>query len=160
MKFVCPCALVVMLTPLAGCATAWVQNTEQMLAAAGFRQLPADTLERQNQLLLMPSHELLLQEQGGAQTYVYADPDVCHCLWVGDARNLQALQQLAFQQQLAEEYARATEAWYGPWYYYYPWGAWGVAPGHAHHPHEGGGHYGRSHGGGGYRGGGHGGGHR
>ena len=100
---------------LGGCATeqARVQETEQMLAAAGFGVKPANTPQQQAQLASLPPHRVLAQPRrvGNADTvgYVYADPDVCHCMYVGDASAFQQFQQLAFQQRLADQYMAAAE---------------------------------------------------
>jgi hypothetical protein len=106
-----------------------VRSTEQMLAAAGFQMVPADTIERHNQLELTPSHQLLtLATPPGSSSpvaHVYADPDVCHCLWVGNPQNYQRFQQLAFQQQLAAERLQAAQLEAsGPidWDLWGPWG--------------------------------------
>jgi hypothetical protein len=128
---------------LCDCAGAEIANTEQLLGAAGFQMLPADTPERRNELALLPSHQLLVQEQQGNParfTYIYSDPDQCHCLWIGDPRNYQAFQQLALQQRIAEDQLQAAEL------YSNPWGPWGPGFGttvivepheheHGHHHH-------------------------
>jgi hypothetical protein len=41
--------------------------------------------------------------------YVYADPDVCHCVLVGNPKAYQAFQQLSFQKKLADEYRRTAQ---------------------------------------------------
>ncbi len=118
-------ALAAALALLAGCVspTAEVQNTEQMLAASGFAQQPAVTPAQNNQLLLMPSHQLIAKELPDHRGlgYVYADPDLCHCVWKGNAQNYQAFEQLAFQQHLADEQVQAAEIASEP----FDWGPWG-----------------------------------
>ena len=120
----------------AGCASerARVEETEQMLAAAGFHVQPADTSERQAQLAALPPHKLLAQglQVGGSETtgYVYADPDVCHCIYVGDEKAFQAFQQLAFQKRLADEYLQAARMSDDARFDWNLWGPifWGPAP--------------------------------
>lgn len=115
-RAVLPClvALVASLIVLSGCATERdrVQSMEQLLGAAGFRPEPADTAQKQLQLATLPPHKLLVQKLqiGGRQVlgYVYADPDVCHCVFVGDARAYQTYEQLAYQKKLADEYQQAA----------------------------------------------------
>lgn len=124
----------------AGCVspTAQVQNTEQMLAASGFAQQPAVTPAQRNQLLLMPAHQLMAKELPDHRGlgYVYADPDLCHCVWMGNAQNYQAFEQLAFQQHLADEQMQAAQLASEP-FDWGPWGPWGppVIVEHEHHPH-------------------------
>jgi hypothetical protein len=110
---------------LAGC-TAQVRDTEQMLGAAGFVPQPADTPEKQAELAALPPHRLLMQHlrTGGGETtaYVYADPDQCHCIYVGDAKAFQAYQQLAFQKRLADEQLQAAQMAEDA---SFDWGVWG-----------------------------------
>lgn len=75
------------------------KDTEQMLITAGFHMEPADTPEKEAQLKTFPPHTLLAQplQAGGSGTtgYVYADPDECHCVFVGDAKAYQTFARLA-----------------------------------------------------------------
>jgi hypothetical protein len=111
-----------------------VQSMEQMLAAAGFKAQSIDTAEKQAQLAALPPHKLLVRQvrAGDRQSlgYVYADPDVCHCVFVGDAQAYQTFSQLAFQKKLAEEYretAEMAEAAAFNWDMWAP-GMWGPPP--------------------------------
>jgi hypothetical protein len=67
---------------LSGCAQI-VSDQEAGLAAAGFRPQPADTPERQAMLAQLPAHQFVRNRDRYAITYTYADPSVCHCLYVG-----------------------------------------------------------------------------
>jgi hypothetical protein len=65
-----------------GCATIQryeARQTEQVLAAAGFHRRPADTAE----LRSVPPYRITSRTQDGSVVYTYADPDNCHCVWVG-----------------------------------------------------------------------------
>ena len=112
----------------AACASeqAEVQQTEQMLAAAGFRMQPADTPQRQAQLAATPPRQLLTQtlQVGGKPTagYIYADPDYCHCVYLGTPQAFQAYQQLALQQRIANEQLQAAEMQEDA---AFDWGMWG-----------------------------------
>ena len=97
---------------------------EDNLAAAGFLMKPADTPERQAMLSRLPAHQFLIRENGGTTHYVYADPLVCDCLYVGTQqaydqyRSNQLAQHLADEQQLiALTYYDAAWSWgaWGPW---------------------------------------------
>jgi hypothetical protein len=111
-----------------------VAQAEQLLAAAGFRMQPADTPERQAQLNALPPHQLLAQplQVNGQSTvgYIYADPNGCHCLWVGDATAFQAYEQLAVQKQIADEHLRAAMMEENARFDWGLWGSpvWGPAP--------------------------------
>jgi hypothetical protein len=115
------------LLTLSGCASeaTRVQETEQMLAAAGFRAKPADTPQRQAMLAHLPPHRLMMQPRkhgsAGSVGYVYGDPDVCHCVFVGGPDDFSRFQQLAFQQRLADQYMAAAQMQQQA----YDWSLWG-----------------------------------
>jgi hypothetical protein len=98
------------------------RNKEQLLAAAGFHERPADTPDKIKQLESLPDHKLLRREQNGKLYYVYADATACKCLYVGDETNYDDFQKLAVQQQIAEEETMAAQI---NQEYAMDWGAWG-----------------------------------
>jgi hypothetical protein len=105
-----PLVAIVAAALLASCATEDVAGTEQMLAASGFAIEPATTPERMNRLAMLPPHKLMQQPSAkSAPTYVYADPDRCHCLYVGGPANYQYFQHLAVQHQIADEQLQAAQ---------------------------------------------------
>jgi len=113
---------------LTGCAAiqrSWARDTEQLLAAAGFRMQLADTAERQQQLAAMPAYRLLNRTKGDGVEYTYADPTNCKCVYVGGSKEYAAYERLVTEQQLAQDRRWAAEdAWRtgwggGPWYR--PW---------------------------------------
>ena len=61
-----------------------VQNKEDMLAAAGFTLVPANTPQRQASLSALPPHKFVHQVRNNAVIYTYADPTICDCLYVGN----------------------------------------------------------------------------
>ena len=75
------------------CATA-TRNTESMLTQAGFRQVPADTPKKLAHLQTLPERRIVIRTHQGKQYYVYADPDVCKCLYMGNSDQYQRYQQL------------------------------------------------------------------
>jgi hypothetical protein len=77
-------ALLLAVPALVGTGCAPIQRyqarqTEQTLAAAGFQKRPADTPE----LRSAPPYRITSRTQGGNVVYTYADPDNCHCVYVG-----------------------------------------------------------------------------
>lgn len=70
---------------LSGCETI-ISHQEGELAAAGFKAQPADTPDRQAMLADLPSQQFVRGVNGDFITYTYADPLVCHCLYVGTDR--------------------------------------------------------------------------
>ncbi len=134
---------------LAGCASqqAITEQAEQMLAAAGFVQKPADTPRREARLASLPPYRVLAQPltANGQETigYVYADPQFCHCVFVGDSAAYSRFEQFAFQQRMAREQIEAAEianedmfGW-GDWGPYPFWGGGGVVfAGGVAHDHD------------------------
>ena len=108
-----------------GCAQEIIGQKENMLAAAGFRVKPANTPERIQSLQALPPNRFVQEDLNGHEVWVYSDPVVCHCLYVGTPEAYQHYQQLAFQQNIANEQVEAAQLnaqWgFGP----YGWGPWG-----------------------------------
>ena len=77
------------------------EQLEPMLAAAGFRMLPADTPERQQQLeSLLPLQVLYYVGKTGTLHYYMADPSYCKCMYVGSEENYQQYEKMKLNQQL------------------------------------------------------------
>jgi hypothetical protein len=70
---------------LTACTTAQgsVATKENNLAVAGFVARPADTPKRQAMLKRLPPNTFVTSTRGKRTNYVYADPVVCKCLYVG-----------------------------------------------------------------------------
>jgi len=103
-----------------GCATTRREeaaSTEQLLAAAGFQMRPADTPERVAALASMPREKLVVRSKDGNVVYTYADPEKCHCLYVGGPKEYAALQQIGVQREIAAHDPEAVMEWpgWGPW---------------------------------------------
>lgn len=118
--------LLISFSLLCACETAQerIEHHEDNLAAAGFIVRPANTPEREEMLKRLPPHKFVQRAKGNTVDYVYADPLVCNCLYIGtqQAYNQYKLheqqQNLADEQQLtADTYADATWNWgaWGPW---------------------------------------------
>jgi hypothetical protein len=60
-----------------------VKRSEQMLADAGFKQVPADNDERRAALHRLAPEQVTEVRRGDRMYYVYPDPKVCGCLYVG-----------------------------------------------------------------------------
>ena len=122
--------LAAVVVALSGCATIRrheALDTERVLSAAGFHMKLADTPAKLANLQALPTRRLVANERAGRLYYVYADPEVCRCLYVGTEPQYQEYQRLALQKQLADEnlmaaqnfLSGATMNWggWGPW----PW---------------------------------------
>jgi hypothetical protein len=97
-------------------------ETEQVLAAAGFQVKPADTPEKLAHLQTLTPRKVVRYTRDGQPQYVYADPETCKCLYVGDEQRYQKYQELSLQKQIADEQMSAAQT---NWDASINWGAWG-----------------------------------
>ena len=101
---------------LAGCALTQPSPAERahylepMLSAAGFRLVPADTPQKIQRLAaLAPLKVSYYAGKDGKTHYWFADPDHCHCFYVGDEAAYQKYQDLRLQARIAREKQEAAE---------------------------------------------------
>jgi hypothetical protein len=120
-------ATALVVTALGACETQQQQiaEHEDKLAAAGFIIKPANTPERQAMLARLPAHRFVMRQNGDTIHYVYADPLVCGCLYVGtqQAYNQYKANQLA--QHLADEQLMSAQAYSDAAWSWSAWGPWG-----------------------------------
>jgi hypothetical protein len=60
----------------------------------GFIMRPASTPAQMGRLRLLPARKFVARTKNGSRYYLYADPDYCQCLFVGNElamKNYQAL---------------------------------------------------------------------
>jgi hypothetical protein len=89
----------------AGCATIQrleAAETGRMLAAAGFHMVPADTPARQEDLRSRPPHRIVSRTKDSNVEYTYADPDDCHCVYVGGEKEYSAYERLRGEKEIAQ----------------------------------------------------------
>jgi hypothetical protein len=109
---------------LGGCVSPQQQaeNTENLLAAAGFTARPANTPERAAMLRNLPPARVVQRARGDRFVYMFADPLVCSCLYIGDQAAYGRYRQELLQRQIANEAMMSAQmnedaAW--------NWGGWG-----------------------------------
>jgi hypothetical protein len=90
--------VIALLTLAVGCAN--TQHTENLLSAAGFRNVIANTPQRQEQLKALPPDKVTLVQRNGNTYYVYADP-ANNQAFVGTPSQYQKYQQLRLANNLA-----------------------------------------------------------
>jgi hypothetical protein len=117
--------LAIPLLALSACAALHRQeaaDSEVLLRQAGFQTRAADSPERQQDLVKLPSRQIVERDQKGIPEYVFADPDNCRCLYVGGQKEYAKLQDLR-QQRIDDHYQLArrssfeggvSDLW-GPW---------------------------------------------
>jgi hypothetical protein len=80
-----------------------IMRHEDNLSIAGFVVHRADTPDLQTTLDLLPSHQVLQRVRGETIRYVYADPDVCDCLYVGSQQAYDLYQKQRLARHLADQ---------------------------------------------------------
>jgi hypothetical protein len=105
-----------------GCAS--TKNTEDMLSAAGFKTVPADTPRRQADMANLPAHKITRTTRDGVAYYVYPDPNN-NVLYVGGQSQFDRYQNLRVQNQMAQEELSAAELNANYWGAWGPWGPYG-----------------------------------
>ena len=105
-----------------------VMSKEDMMIASGFKFVPANTPERQAAFRQLTPHKFVRQMKGDKVIYVYPDPTICVCLYVGGPKAYAAYRARVFDKQIADEqqmtadtYSMASWDW-SPWAYGYPYG--------------------------------------
>lgn len=107
---------------LAGCASMGSANTTALLTAAGFRARTPQTPKQQQIYAALPPYQVeRAKVPGKGVFYVYKD-EKSGLAYVGREQEYQRYQQLAIQQQIAQNYYMAAEMeraaawqWYGAW---------------------------------------------
>ena len=109
---------------LTGCQSTQVLQEEDNLTAAGFTVLIADTAQRQDMMNRLPPNQFVQRVSGDTVHYVYADPNVCGCLYIGTQ---QAFDQYVSNQRLDFEEAQriAYLNFYDAAWNWDAWGPWG-----------------------------------
>lgn len=108
-------AAVLLAVVAAACAAAHrspeerARRIDALLAASGFRPIPADTPERLTHLRSLPPLRLRRVVTGGTERYWLADPYLCRCLYVGDAQNRRDLKALLASDAIAGDTVREEE---------------------------------------------------
>ena len=108
-----------------------ITQKEDLLVAAGFSSLPANTSERMASLRSLPPHRFISQVRNGKVAWIYADPTVCACLYIGNEQAYNRYKLEISQRHLADEQSQVADTnrqpasgqmqWdaLGPWWSYY-----------------------------------------
>ena len=106
---------------VASCAEMGAGNTTSMLSAAGFRAHTPQTPKQQQLYAALPPYKVERATVQGHVFYVYKD-EKAGVAYVGREQEYQRYQQLAIQQQIAQDYYTAVAmdraaafGWYGAW---------------------------------------------
>jgi hypothetical protein len=106
---------------VAGCAEMGAGNTTSLLSAAGFRARTPQTPKQQAMYAALPPYKVERATIKGRVFYVYKD-EKAGVAYIGHEQEYQRYQQLAIQQQIAQDrymaaqmQADAAWGWYGAW---------------------------------------------
>ena len=106
---------------VAGCAEVGSGNTTSLLSAAGFRTHTPQTPKQQQMYVALPPYKVERATVKGHVFYVYKD-EKAGVAYIGREQEYQRYQQLAVQQQIAQNYYMAAQmdqaaafGWYGAW---------------------------------------------
>ena len=69
-----------------GGANASQEGQDMRLSDFGFIMRPANTPAQMERLRLLPARTFVTRTKNGRRYFVYADPDYCQCVFVGDVR--------------------------------------------------------------------------
>ncbi len=106
---------------VAGCAGVGSGNTTALLSAAGFHTRTPQTPKQQQIYASLPPYQVQRATVNGHVFYVYKD-EKAGVAYIGREQEYQRYQQLAIQQQIAQNYYTAVAmdraaayGWYGAW---------------------------------------------
>jgi hypothetical protein len=108
------------LLALSGCATIRQQQAadrEQLLIAAGFQRREASNPAQHQDLTTMPPYKIVQRSRDGSVVYTFADPEHCHCLYVGGPNEFAEYQRLLVEREAAHDVSDGSLDWAG-------WGVW------------------------------------
>jgi hypothetical protein len=108
------------------------RTTENQLTAAGFKIMMADTKERQKMLTSLPADTMSHFQRPDDTYYVYPDPVVCSCLYVGRQQEFEKLQKLSVdlansnRAMISHEISENQQAGFAPSGAWGNMGYWGI----------------------------------
>ena len=121
LKIVLMLAIAAAAFSIAGCAGVGSGNTTALLSAAGFQTRTPQTPKQQQIYASLPPYQVQRATVNGHVFYVYKD-EKAGIAYIGREQEYQRYQQLAIQQQIAQNYYTAVAmdraaayGWYGAW---------------------------------------------
>jgi hypothetical protein len=73
----------------------------------------------------LPPHKFVQRPHGDSVEFVYADPLVCDCLYVGSQEAYDRYRAYAQQKKLADEQQMTAQLYNNPGWNWGAWGPWG-----------------------------------
>ena len=75
---------VLLIFALSGAADAGQEGQDMRLEDVGFVMRPANTAQQLERLKLLPPRTFVSRTKDGRRYYIYADPDYCKCVFLGN----------------------------------------------------------------------------
>ena len=103
--------VLLLISLLIGCAAIQSEesrSTEEMLAAAGFQTVPAETPKQVDMLNSLTPYKVQFSVKDNKPLYWYADPKNCKCVWTGDQAAYERYQQMVYESNLIDEEQEAA----------------------------------------------------
>ena len=91
-------------------AHAQQRTIDMHLEAAGFVMRPADTARKMERLKELPARKFVARTNAGARYYIYADPDLCRCAFVGTQQAYNAYRDMVSPPSLPPGYRSPADA--------------------------------------------------
>jgi hypothetical protein len=79
-----PCVLALLIFGLPGATAAAQEGSDMKLEDVGFIIRPANTPAQIERLKLLPPRKFVARTKAGRRYCLYADPDYCKCVFLGD----------------------------------------------------------------------------
>ncbi len=98
--------IVLLVSAVTGCAAIQgeeAKSTEEILAAAGFQMVPAETPKQVEMLNSLTPYKLQFSVKDNKPLYWYADPQNCKCVWTGDQAAYQRYERMQYETNLVNE---------------------------------------------------------
>jgi hypothetical protein len=105
-------SIVAIALSVSGCATLDADGsraTERILSEAGFQTKAPDAPDELARVNALMPRKIVRRERNGEAQYVYADPDVCKCVYTGTEQQYQEYRRLARQQTIVDETTLVNE---------------------------------------------------
>ena len=83
-------AAITLLVASASASSQQQRATDMRLVDAGFKMRAAVTKEQVDHVKKLPPRRFIPRDEAGRRYYLYADPDDCQCVFVGDELALKA----------------------------------------------------------------------
>ncbi len=94
--------LIISLTACASIQQKRTVKTEDVLYKAGFKKVSAETPEQFAHLQTLPQRKLVSHQHKDGIRYIYADANLCKCMYVGDREAYQSYKHILLEKEVKD----------------------------------------------------------